>query len=131
MTTVDPILNALALMEERLIERMEGWRRELRLDLDGAFDAVHKRLDRLEQEYEMLKAGVARIEADIGTLKADVGALKEDVAFLKRAVGRLEARQEEDASGRQDLREQALGFRRRLDELEERVQEIERRLPRD
>jgi len=33
------------------------------LGSDSGFDAVHRRLDRLEQEYEMLKAGVARIEA--------------------------------------------------------------------
>jgi chromosome segregation ATPase len=54
-----------------------------------------------------------------------------DAADLKRAVTRIEARQEQDASDRQELREQALDFRRRLEDLEERVQEIERRLPRD
>lgn len=64
----------------------------------------------------MLKAGVARIEADVGTL---------------RAVGRIEARQESEASERLDLREQALDFRRRLEDLEDRVREIEGRLPRD
>jgi hypothetical protein len=53
------------------------------------------------------------------------------VAFLTRAVARIEARQEKDASDRQDLREQALDFRRRLDDLEDRIQEIEKRLPRD
>jgi hypothetical protein len=53
------------------------------------------------------------------------------VAFLTRAVARIEARQEKDASDRQDLQEQALDFRRRLDDLEERVRQIERRLPRD
>lgn len=47
MATPDPILNALASMEERLYQRMDKWRRELQLDLDGGFDAVLKRLDRL------------------------------------------------------------------------------------
>ena len=67
MATTGPILNALARLEERLearlVERFEEWRRNFRLDLDSGFDAVHRRLDRLEQEYEMLKAGIARIEA--------------------------------------------------------------------
>ena len=65
--TTDPILNALARMEERLDQRIEDGLREFRLDLAGGFDAVHKRLDRLEQEYEMIKAGIARLETDVGS----------------------------------------------------------------
>jgi chromosome segregation ATPase len=128
MASADPILNALTRMEERLLQRMEEWRRDLKLDLDGRFDAIHKRLDYLEQEYEMIKAGLARVEADVGTLKADVGTLKADVASLKGAITRLEARQEQEAPQRQDLREQVLAFSRRLGELESRVREIEGRL---
>jgi hypothetical protein len=71
MATPDPILSAIARLEERLVERFEDWRREL-----------------------------------------------------------LEARLERERSERADLREQALEFRRRLGELESRVQEIEGRLPR-
>jgi len=55
MAAADPILNALARMEERLCERMEEWRRELRLDLDGGFDAVHKRLDRLVERVQEVR----------------------------------------------------------------------------
>ena len=66
MASTDPILNALTLMEGRLLQRMEEWRRDLKLDLDGRFDAIHKRLDYLEQEYEMIKAGLARLEAGAG-----------------------------------------------------------------
>jgi len=71
MATPDPILSAIARLEERLVERFEDWRREL-----------------------------------------------------------LEARLERERSERADLREQALEFRRRLGELESRVQEIEGRPPR-
>jgi hypothetical protein len=53
------------------------------------------------------------------------------VAPLTLAVARFEARAEEEASDRLDLREQVLDFRRRLGALEERVQELEGRLPRD
>ena len=150
MPMTDPILTALAQMEERFVERMGEWRREIQLDINGGFDAVHQRLDRLEQEYEILNAGVARLEADVrtlkvdvatlrvdvgtlkvdvATLKVDVATLKSDVAELKSTVGRLDARAEHDRSDRQDLGEQAVECRRRLDDLEGRVQEIEGRLP--
>ncbi len=125
MASTDQILTALARLEERFEHRMEEWQRNLRLDLDGRFDAVHKRLDRLEQEYEMIRAGLARLEADVAELKADVGTLKADVASLKGAVSRLEIRQEQEAAERQDLRVQVLEFRRRLGDLEGRVQEID------
>jgi chromosome segregation ATPase len=131
MATGDPILTALTRMEERLVERLDEWRRELRLDMNSGFDAVHQRLDRLEQEYEMLKAGMARLEADVGTLKLAVARLEKEMAFVRGAIERLEARAERDRADRADLRDQALECRRRLDALEERVQEIEGRLPPD
>ena len=83
MTAENPILDALSRMEERLVDRIDERFRDLTVDLDGRFDAVHQLRDRLEQEYEMLKAGVARIEADVATLKVDVATLKVDVAALK------------------------------------------------
>lgn len=47
MASTDPILTALTLMEGRLLQRMEEWRRDFKLDLDGRFGAIHKRLDYL------------------------------------------------------------------------------------
>ena len=51
MTTLDPILTALARTEERLLEQMDvrfgDLRVDLRLDLDRAFDALCQRLDRI------------------------------------------------------------------------------------
>ncbi len=47
MATPDPVLTALARLEERFVERMDESRRELRLDLDGHFDVLNHRLDRL------------------------------------------------------------------------------------
>ena len=49
MATADEILDALAHMEERLLQRMDEWSRDLQLHLDGHFDALHRRLDRLQQ----------------------------------------------------------------------------------
>jgi uncharacterized small protein (DUF1192 family) len=94
MATTDAMLDALARIEERFVERVDESRREIRLDLD-------------------------------------VGELKKNLAFLKQAVGRLEARQQKDASDREPLREQVIDFRCRLALLEERVQEIGERLQRD
>jgi hypothetical protein len=47
MATGDPILTALTRMEERLVERIEDRFRDLQVDLEGRFDAVLRRLDRL------------------------------------------------------------------------------------
>lgn len=133
MTAMDPIVTALERMEGRLVERIDEasrtLRRDLQLDMDGRFDAVHKRLDRLEQEYEMLKAGMARLEADVATLKTDVATLKTDVAQLKTTVERIEARMDRDGADRKDLREQAVELHRRLGDLEGRVQAMEDRFP--
>ena len=140
MSAMDPIVTALEKMEGRLIERIDEANRELRrdiqLDMNGHFDAVHKRLDRLEQEYEMLKAGMARLAADVAilksdvaTLKSDVATLKTDVAQLKTTVEQIEARMGRDRADRKDLRDQSVEFRRRLDDLEGRVQSMEDRFP--
>ena len=139
MGTTEPILKALVGMEERILQGVDDRFRDLQLDLNGHFDAIHQRLDRLEQEYEMLKAGMtrlearmaglegrmARLEADMSTLKQTVQRLETEIVSVKDAVHRLEARLERDESDRQDLREQVLGFRRRLGELEGRVQAVE------
>lgn len=148
MASADPILTALARLEDRLVARMDErlgvWQRELQLDLDGRFDAVHHRLDRLEQEYEMIKAGLARLESDVGTLKSDGATLKNDVGTLQLAVARIEQeiaslratteslalRLEHDRQDRGDLRDQVVEFGARLSALESRVGELEGRLPR-
>jgi hypothetical protein len=51
MAAPEPILKALAQLEARLFERIDARLAEqigaLRLDMNGNFDAVHRRLDRL------------------------------------------------------------------------------------
>ena len=51
MPMTDPILTALAQMEERFVGRMGEWRREIQLDINGGFDAVNQRLDRLHRKH--------------------------------------------------------------------------------
>jgi hypothetical protein len=49
MATPEMVLTALARMEERLVARIDESHRELRLEMNGGFDAINLRLDRLEQ----------------------------------------------------------------------------------
>jgi hypothetical protein len=64
MTTGDPILGALSRIEERLTERIREEFRELRLDLDGRFDALYQRLDRLTLLDERVQENEGRLPAD-------------------------------------------------------------------
>ena len=131
MASADPVLAALARLEERLVERvderLEQRLRDLRLDMAGSFDAVHRRLDRLEIEYEMLKAGVERLEADVGTLMATSQRIEGEIQTLKVVVERIEAVMARDGADRQDLRDEVVELRRRLTQLDERVRMLEGR----
>ena len=77
MATPDSIVTALAAFEARLMDRLdarfEQFSDALKLEFAGLIDAIDRRLHRLEVEYEMVKAGMARIEADVAILKAAYG----------------------------------------------------------
>ena len=132
MASPDSILKSISQLETRLFERIDHRlteeMRALRLDINGSFDALHRRIDHLEIEYEMLKAGVARLEADVGTLKAGLGRLEGEMAQVRAAIARLEAAHAEDRTQRERLREEVDGLRLRLANLDDRVRELEGRL---
>ncbi len=166
MTTPDSVVTVGALVGFEA--RLKGWidarfddlALSIKLEINGALDAGVKRLDRLEIEYHMVKAGMARIEADIALLKSaygdltlaledvrtDVGVLKTDIAALrgefrqhrsdlarveaetawvKAAVTRLEQGQAESQG---PLHGEISAVRRRVDDLETRVQELGARI---
>jgi chromosome segregation ATPase len=77
-----------------------------------------------------MRAGMARLEADVTSLSVAVARMERDIASVRGSIDSLEARLRQDHSDRQDLRDQLLDCRRRLGELEERVQAIEGQLPR-
>jgi hypothetical protein len=54
MTSDNPVLNALAQMEERIIARLDEGFRQLGVGLDERFDALHKRLDHFDLEERVL-----------------------------------------------------------------------------
>jgi predicted nucleic acid-binding Zn-ribbon protein len=80
-----------------LREEMAAFRRET----NGHFDAIHKRLERLESEYQELAAAVRRVEDRLAALEQRVGAveqtldrmaLRSELLELKAQVANLEER---------------------------------------
>ena len=66
----------------------------LRDEMLSHFDAVYKRLDRLESEYQALSAAVARIEARMvsrAEFEREISDLKQRVNDLQERIARLEA----------------------------------------
>lgn len=157
MASQDPILTAIARLEARLVEHIDARFERHTLELDGRFDAILQRLDRLEVEYQMLKAGMARIEQDVALLKvaygdltavledqrvalgdqrlaledqrAAIARLETEVALVKAAVTRLETEVVEDRADRRHFREEIDALRLRVGDLDTRVKELEARLP--
>ena len=74
----------------QLHEEMAAFRRET----NGHFDAIYKRLDRLESEYQALNAAVRRIEERLTAVeqKLDRMALRSELIELKTQVANLEER---------------------------------------
>jgi predicted nuclease with TOPRIM domain len=89
---------------QRLVaDAVEGSERRLRDEMQGHFDALAQRLDRLETEYAMVKLGIQRIEerldrleekVDKLALRSELVELKARLAGLQEKVQALEARLE-------------------------------------
>jgi chromosome segregation ATPase len=96
MASTDPILSALQNLEQSLVERLtsEMDRRfdGLRTEMNGRFDAIEKRLERLEIEYQMIVAGLKRIEERLDADAADRARIKAEVSRLRAKVLDLDAR---------------------------------------
>ena len=72
----------------------------LRDEMLSGFDAVYKRLDRLESEYQSLRAAVQRLEdgltvvgqkIDKMALRSELVELKSRVALLEQKIAEIEA----------------------------------------
>jgi chromosome segregation ATPase len=92
MSSSQEILTALRKLEESLVERLERRIDEFRLEMNGRFDAIEVRLDRLETDYEMIKMALGRIEARLDADSPDRERLRAEVADLKVRVAQLNAR---------------------------------------
>jgi predicted nuclease with TOPRIM domain len=71
------------------MQRMIG---EVRSEVLSHFDTLYKRLDRLESEYQALRAAVIRIEEklDRTALRSELLELKARVATLEEKIAELE-----------------------------------------
>ena len=72
---------------------------EFQTEMNGRFDAIERRLEHLEIEYQMIVSALKRIEerletdsADRSRLTAEVGQLKSKIADLDTRVRELEER---------------------------------------
>ncbi len=107
MASPQDIVAALSKLEESLVERLttriDQRFGEFRLEVNGRFDAVDARLERLETEYQMIVAALRRIEESLAEdrgertrLLTEVAELKKRVALLDARIRELEARLSED-----------------------------------
>ncbi len=83
-------------------QELSGFRVEFaafRAEALGHFDAVYRRLERLEQEYQATTQGLRRIEAMLADergrreiLERDLATLRENVAVLRARIDEVERR---------------------------------------
>jgi len=68
---------------------------ELRQDMLGHFDAIYRRFERLEQEYQAITQSLRRIEAGLADERGRREILERALEELKRHVAVLQSRIEE------------------------------------
>ena len=119
---------------EGVVERLTKPRFD---QIDGHFDTIYHKLDKLETEYEALKAGLGRVEEDqkrMGqTLKVLESQYRDLVAGLHRLeerLARVEKSVDELVAGRdkEPLRAELADLRARVDGLQAQVRTLEKRL---
>jgi predicted nucleic acid-binding Zn-ribbon protein len=60
--------------------------------VNSLFDGVYVRLDRLETEYQALRAALARVETRLDRIESRLEGAETELQQVKLALGRLEAR---------------------------------------
>jgi len=83
---------------ERIVtDTVEGSERRIRDEMLTLFDGVFQRLDRLEAEYHALAAAVARIERRLGSpeSEAEKASIQEQIRELRSKLNDLEQRLDE------------------------------------
>jgi len=82
----------MKLMQDELRDELRGEIRQLRNEMLDGFDGVYKRIERLEMEYEAIRAGLYRLEQQVANLneRIDKVALRSELEELKARVAELE-----------------------------------------
>lgn len=80
---------------ERRFDGLERRFDDFRTEVLGHFDAIYKRLERLEQEYQAITQALRRIEAMLADERGRREILERSVADLKQQVATIQARIQE------------------------------------
>lgn len=106
----------------------------LRNEMYTLHDALLQRMDRIETDFESMKAGLARVEQRLDAIEGRLTSLASDHRELRVALDRLEerlGRLEEAVRTRAEtgeaVRAEVAVLRSRLDGLEARVRDLEDR----
>lgn len=109
----------------------------LRREMFTHFDAVYQRFERLETEYQALKAGLGRVEARLDAVEGRLERvetrldhLEAQVLELRTRLGRVEERLEEliALEEKYPLRTEVQDLKARVELLHEDVRRLEQRL---
>jgi predicted nucleic acid-binding Zn-ribbon protein len=116
---VPDIERIVAASEQRVREQVHGFQ-----------DLVLKRLDRLEDEYQAIKAGLGRVEARLNRIEPQVLDLQAQVLELRTRLGRVEERLEEliALEERDPVRAEVQDLKARIDGLQQDIRRLEQRL---
>ena len=121
---------------EALFERLVKPRFD---EMDGRFDTVFQKLDKLESEYHLLTVGLARVENRLDTLEAQYRDLLASVLRLDERLSRVEERLSRvenrldavvAAQEKDPLQAEVADLRARVDVLQLQVRNLEKRFDR-
>jgi chromosome segregation ATPase len=108
--------------------------------LQGTLDGIVHKLDKLETEYQALKAGLERVEERLSAVEGRLQSLERQYDDLRASLHRLEERLSRveaqvdvvvAAQGKDPLRAEVADLRARVDVLQLQVRNIEKRLDRE
>jgi chromosome segregation ATPase len=105
---------------ERVVQTSMG---ELRVEMNAHFDDVYHRFERVETEYQALKAGLGRVEARLDDLDAQVLDLRTRLSRVEERLEELIALEE-----KYPVRAEVQDLRARVEILHEDIRRLEQRL---
>ena len=117
-------------IERILSGTVDSFEARLRDEMQTLHDAVLKRLDRLDIEYEMIKAGLQRVEERLDAVDGRFDNLEAMVLELRARLGRVEERLEEliAVEEKYPLRVEVQDLKARVERLHEDVRRLEKRV---
>lgn len=121
------------IVREEVSDQLAPVRQEaqaFRVAMLGHVDGIYKRFDRLEDEYQALKAGLIRVEERLTALEARVASVEERLTGVEERLTGVEERLTgvEDRLGAVEEKIDRLALKSELDELKAHVAQIEARI---